>query len=97
MKVERDDLGLAMLAAWLNVQVDQIPHENRAHLNPHTMAAWQRVGEAAFNAGLERGAVIADELGGVRERSLDNQEFSAQHTRAKTIATAIRAERNGNG
>ena len=44
---ERDDLGLVMLAAWLNVRVDQIPPENRAHLNPHTMAAWERVGRAA--------------------------------------------------
>lgn len=43
----RDDFGMAMLAAWLNVEVGHIPPENRAHLNPHTMAAWQRVGEAA--------------------------------------------------
>ena len=44
---ERDDLGLVMLAAWLNVRVDQIPPENRAHLNPHTMAAWERVSREA--------------------------------------------------
>lgn len=44
---ERDELGMAMLAAWLNVRVDQIPPENRAHLNPYTMEAWRRVGEAA--------------------------------------------------
>ena len=50
----RDDLGMKMLAAWLNVRVDQIPPENRAHLNPHTMAAWKRVGEAAIAHHLER-------------------------------------------
>lgn len=44
---ERDELALAMLAAWLNVQPDQIPAENRAHLNPHTREAWARVGDAA--------------------------------------------------
>lgn len=43
----RDDLALAMLAAWLNVRPDQIPAENRAHTCAYTMAAWQRVGEAA--------------------------------------------------
>lgn len=43
----RDPLALAMFAAWLNVQPDQIPPENLAHTNPHTMAAWKRVGEAA--------------------------------------------------
>lgn len=46
--LERDGLSMAMLAAWLNVRIDQIPPENRAHLNPHTMAAWKRVGEAAI-------------------------------------------------
>lgn len=53
---ERDDLGMRMLAAWLNVRPDQIPPENRAHLNPHTMAAWQRVGEAAIAWEREHGA-----------------------------------------
>ena len=46
----RDDLSMHMLAAWLNVRVDQIPPENKAHLNATTMAAWQRVGEAAIAA-----------------------------------------------
>lgn len=45
----RDPVALAMLAAWLNVSVDQIPPENRAHLNPSTMAVWKRVAEAALN------------------------------------------------
>lgn len=48
LRSNRDDLGMAMLAAWLNVRVDQIPSENRAHLNPHTMEAWERVGRAAI-------------------------------------------------
>lgn len=43
----RNDLGLHMLAAWLNVRPDQIPPENRAHTNAHTMEAWTRVGQAA--------------------------------------------------
>ena len=63
---ERDNLALAMLAAWLNVRVDQIPPENVAHTNPHTMEAWSRVGEvariAAFHAGLDRGAARVEEL-----------------------------------
>jgi hypothetical protein len=43
----RDDLAMRMLAAWMNVRVDQIPPENTSHLNAVTMAAWQRVGEVA--------------------------------------------------
>ena len=43
---------------------------------------------------LEEAALIADELGGVREKSLDNAEFSRQHVRAKTIAAAIRARKD---
>lgn len=45
---ERSGLDMRMLAAWLNVRVDQIPPENTSHLNPVTMAAWKRVGEAAI-------------------------------------------------
>ena len=45
---DRDDLALRMLAARMNHRVDQLPPENRAHLNPVTLAAWQRVGEAAI-------------------------------------------------
>jgi len=51
--VKRDQIGMAMLAAWLNVRVDQIPPENQAHLNPSTMAAWERVKVAAIRAMLE--------------------------------------------
>ena len=50
---ERDSLGLAMFAAWLNVRVDQIPAENRIHTSPDTMAAWERVAKAAIRAMLD--------------------------------------------
>ncbi len=43
----RDPVALAMLAAWMNCRVDQLPPENTSHLNPATMAAWKRVAEAA--------------------------------------------------
>ena len=45
---------------------------------------------AARNAALERAAKVADELGGVRPKTADQEPFRAQHTRANTIATAIR-------
>lgn len=44
---ERDPLALAMLAAWVNCPVDQLPATMRAHTCTATMAAWKRVGEAA--------------------------------------------------
>ena len=34
------------LAAWLNVPVDKIPQENRAHVDEYTMQAWRRVSDA---------------------------------------------------
>jgi len=49
----------------------------------HTLRVAEAVREAC--------AGVADELGGVRERNLENEQFRAQHVRAKTIATAIRA------
>ena len=49
-QADRDDVALAMLAAWLNVRPDQIPAENRAHTCAHTMAAWHRVADAARTA-----------------------------------------------
>ncbi len=42
-------------------------------------------------AALEEAAKVADELGGVRPKTADQEPFRAQHTRANTIATAIRA------
>lgn len=44
---ERDPLALAMLAAWLNVTVDQLPELYKAHTCPDTMEAWGRVADAA--------------------------------------------------
>jgi hypothetical protein len=44
----RDPLALAMLAAWLNVRVDQLPETMRAHTCRDTMERWKRVGEAAL-------------------------------------------------
>lgn len=56
-------------------------------------AAWN-TRTPSRNDVLEEAALIADELGGVREKSLDNAEFSRQHVRAKTIAAAIRARKD---
>ncbi len=44
---DRDPLALAMLAAWVNCPVDQLPATMRSHTCASTMAAWKRVGEAA--------------------------------------------------
>lgn len=46
--IERNPLALAMLAAWVNVKVDQLPKELRALACPYTMTAWKRVGDAAI-------------------------------------------------
>lgn len=53
---DRNVPEMLALAAWLNVSVDQIPPENRAHTNPYTMAAWRRVAEAL----IEYGALAKD-------------------------------------
>lgn len=45
---DRDPLALAMLAAWVNCPVDQLPETMKAHTCEATMAAWKRVGEAAM-------------------------------------------------
>ena len=55
------------------------------------LQAFARHRIAAENAALERAAKVADELGGVRPKTADQEPFRAQHTRANTIATAIRA------
>lgn len=52
---------------------------------------------AAENAALERAAKVADELGGVRPKTADQEPFRAQHTRANTIATAILEANNERG
>lgn len=44
----RDDLGLVMMAAWLNVRVDQLPTGARYMPNSSSVQAWKRVGEAAI-------------------------------------------------
>jgi hypothetical protein len=58
-----------MLAAWLNVRPDQIPPANRAHLCPHTMAAWRRVGEAALDYHGQAGAASLEKLDNARIES----------------------------
>jgi hypothetical protein len=55
--LQRDDVAMKMLAAWMNARVDQMPPENNTHLNAFTMAAWQRVAEAA--AAEERAKIVA--------------------------------------
>lgn len=57
--LQRDDVAMKMLAAWMNVRVDQMPPENNTHLNASTMAAWQRVADAAA---AEERSLIADWL-----------------------------------
>lgn len=55
--LQRDDVAMKMLAAWMNVRVDQMPPDNNSHLNASTMAAWGRVAEAA--AEHERAKIVA--------------------------------------
>lgn len=43
----KDDLALAMMAAWVNCPVDKLPAEMRAHTCKHTAEAWGRVADAA--------------------------------------------------
>ena len=45
--VWRDDLALAMLAAWCGTTPDKLPPEMRAHTCAATAAAWGRVADAA--------------------------------------------------
>lgn len=45
--MERDPLAMAMLAAWLNVTVEQMPELYKAHTCDATMEAWGRVADAA--------------------------------------------------
>lgn len=54
--LQRDDVAMKMLAAWMNVRVDQMPPENNTHLNASTMAAWLRVADAA--AAEERAKIV---------------------------------------
>lgn len=44
---ERDPLAMKMIAAWLNVRVEQLPLAYRVHTCPSSMDAWQRVALAA--------------------------------------------------
>lgn len=55
MSMVRDDLALVMLAAWLNVSVEKLPEQYRAHTCEETMKAWARVAQAA-RAHLQDGA-----------------------------------------
>lgn len=45
--VMRDDLELALIAAWMNVRVEQLPAKMRAHTCQATKDAWGRVAAAA--------------------------------------------------
>lgn len=45
---DRDSLELAMWAAWLGVNIDQIPPGMKAHTCADTLARWARVGRAAI-------------------------------------------------
>lgn len=44
----KDDLALVMMAAWCNVQPDQLPFGARFNPNGSTEQAWGRVGRAAL-------------------------------------------------
>jgi hypothetical protein len=43
----RDEMALALFAAWVNCSVDELPATMRGHTCPATMAAWERVADAA--------------------------------------------------
>lgn len=87
VEVRQDDREAAASIAVL-VEMRELIREGRAD---HHAEPFARHRIAAENAALERAAKVADELGGVRPKTADQEPFRAQHTRANTIATAIRA------
>ena len=87
VEVTREDREAAASIAVL-VEMRELIREGRAD---HHAEPFARHRIAAENAALERAAKVADELGGVRPKTADQEPFRAQHTRANTIATAIRA------
>lgn len=47
--LEKSELDVLMLAAWLNVTPEQVPDEYKhRHFNDVTKAGWDRVGKAAL-------------------------------------------------
>ena len=87
VEVRQEDREAAASIAVL-VEMRELIREGRAD---HHAEPFARHRIAAENAALERAAKVADELGGVRPKTADQEPFRAQHTRANTIATAIRA------
>ncbi len=87
VEVRQADREAAASIAVL-VEMRELIREGRAD---HHAEPFARHRIAAENAALERAAKVADELGGVRPKTADQEPFRAQHTRANTIATAIRA------
>lgn len=87
VEVTQEDREAAASIAVL-VEMRELIREGRAD---HHAEPFARHRIAAENAALERAAKVADELGGVRPKTADQEPFRAQHTRANTIATAIRA------
>lgn len=87
VEVTQEDREAAASIAVL-VEMRELIREGRAD---HHAEPFARHRVAAENAAMERAAKVADELGGVRPTTADQEPFRAQHTRANTIATAIRA------
>ena len=86
VEVTQEDREAAASIAVL-VEMRELIREGRAD---HHAEPFARHRIAARNAALEEAAKVADELGGVRPKTADQEPFRAQHTRANTIATAIR-------
>lgn len=96
---------LAIMDAWNNtrpaanveaepvarqiVALEWLEYDDR--LNPQLTEVIASALEQVRKDALEEAAKLADELGGVRPATADQAPFRAQHTRAKTIAAAIRA------
>lgn len=92
VEVRQEDREAAAKWAKMQGRPQQAANMRRGSCDSAPLVqAFARHRIAAENAALERAAEVADELGGVRPKTADQEPFRAQHTRANTIATAIRA------
>lgn len=56
--LERTPLELVAIAAWANVDPENLPPEMKSHLCPHTMAGWKRVVEAITSHNFALSALV---------------------------------------
>jgi len=96
----RDDLALAMFAAWVNCSVEQLPPDMKGHTCPATMRSWCRVAQAALDAIPRPAPVPGDaELDALVQeaRELARDEFAAGHNNSSAfhgnVAAAMSALR----